>query len=72
MNLLHAIRRALSMHPARREGERNARSTAELVEMIRHDALYGRRHDDVNCDARHLTDEPVSRIVSNTSNRGTP
>jgi hypothetical protein len=68
MNLLHAIRRALSMPPARREGERNARSTAELVEMIRHDALYGRRHDDVTDvgavrDAAERARKTVTRVT---------
>jgi hypothetical protein len=46
MNIIHALRRALGWHPARREGEPNARSAAELVAMIRHDRLYGRRYDD--------------------------
>lgn len=46
MNIVHALRRALGWHPQRRAGEPNARSAAELVAMLRHDRLYGRRHDD--------------------------
>ena len=41
MNILHA----LGFHPQRREGERNARSTAEMIQFIRAD--HYRRADDV-------------------------
>lgn len=46
MNIIHATRRLLGLHPARRVGERNYNSAAEVIEAVRYDLIHGRRHDD--------------------------
>lgn len=46
MNYIHAIRRALGLHPLRRIGEPHYSTAAEVVEAVRYDLIHGRRHTD--------------------------